>query len=206
MLDIAIAVDRVTAIQWPVAYKLRNRARYAALTLMVALCLAAFDVAFIWFTTEVQPNPGCPGGGCFMSDIYLNYSGYSDMSIDSVGLVITALLLISLILFKRRSGAAGNQDKTFKRANRTAVSVLLCSSITLLLPGALQGVGSTFGFSAIQKFGPSVAFGMVLNAAANPFIYGYGHTDIYRALRKLLNKNTIVEDIPRQIMSTTAQS
>jgi hypothetical protein len=52
-IDVAIALDRITAIQWPIAYKLRKRYKYVAVTLAIGCTWGALDITTLFTTTDI---------------------------------------------------------------------------------------------------------------------------------------------------------
>lgn len=57
-----------------------------------------------------------------------------------------------------------------------------------MAPSSLQTIGVAFNFDVFLKIGPFAAFGLVLNSALNPFIYGFRHHDIRQAMIQFLGK------------------
>uniref|UniRef100_A0A914USB1 G-protein coupled receptors family 1 profile domain-containing protein n=1 Tax=Plectus sambesii TaxID=2011161 RepID=A0A914USB1_9BILA len=197
ILDCGIAIDRLTAIQWPISYQSRSRFRYTAAFLALGILLATFNVTYALTTTEIKQRPGCAVAGCFLSSSFNIVSGYVNLVIDPVVLITTLLVLYKVYTLKTSRISQRNEaSEMFKRANRATVGVMLCSIVTMLVPSVLQSVGKVFGFDLYQQVGPVSALTLILNAAANPFIYGFRHSDIRAAVKTFRQRNTsIVIDV-----------
>uniref|UniRef100_A0A914WDN2 Uncharacterized protein n=1 Tax=Plectus sambesii TaxID=2011161 RepID=A0A914WDN2_9BILA len=75
------------------------------------------------------------------------------------------------------------EQEKFQRANRVAVSVLLCSGFCILLPNMCAGVGELLDVLMFQYTGPLVPLGLILCGFVNTFIYALKHKDIRHAIR-----------------------
>uniref|UniRef100_A0A914VJB8 G-protein coupled receptors family 1 profile domain-containing protein n=1 Tax=Plectus sambesii TaxID=2011161 RepID=A0A914VJB8_9BILA len=163
ILTVAIAFDRFSAFAWPVAYKLRRRGYYTLASAAVAITWGVTDASFCYFTAPFVPKTGCGAAGCFMNETFRYYWGVSDMFINAIVMVITALVL----------------------ANQITVSVLLCSGICIFLPSTLGGLGELFGLSAFASLGPFVAVGLQACGVGNAFIFIFQHTVIRNSIYEI---------------------
>uniref|UniRef100_A0A914VY35 G-protein coupled receptors family 1 profile domain-containing protein n=1 Tax=Plectus sambesii TaxID=2011161 RepID=A0A914VY35_9BILA len=96
ILTLAIAVDRVYAVYWPITYKVRRKSLYILGSILIGCSWATFDGTFLMTSTNFTSHPGCAAAGCFTDRPFRNYRGTSDMCINLVAMITTTILLLKL--------------------------------------------------------------------------------------------------------------
>uniref|UniRef100_A0A914V3D1 G-protein coupled receptors family 1 profile domain-containing protein n=1 Tax=Plectus sambesii TaxID=2011161 RepID=A0A914V3D1_9BILA len=207
ILTVAIAFDRLSALQWPINYKLKRRSHYAAGALAIGLLWGTFDVTFDLTTAAFTANPNCAAAGCFLSTKFRYYQGVSNMFINAFTMAITALVYFKIKSIKIHPGrlvlSTGSSSEIesakFTHANRIVLSVLLCSGVFVFIPSIFSGLGEMIGLAAFAALGPFVGVGLLASGVGNAFIFGFKHTAIRQAIRSTWNK------IPEQQTRTSRE-
>jgi hypothetical protein len=70
---LAIAIDRVHSIYWPIDYQHKNKERYATLTGMIGCICAIIELIALCASTPFVEHRGCPTFGCFVNATYIAY-------------------------------------------------------------------------------------------------------------------------------------
>uniref|UniRef100_A0A914WQF5 G-protein coupled receptors family 1 profile domain-containing protein n=1 Tax=Plectus sambesii TaxID=2011161 RepID=A0A914WQF5_9BILA len=206
ILTVAIAIDRLVAVRWPILYKKRPKLLYVTGSIAVGCSWGAVDAILLLTTTNFVPRIGCAAAGCFAAQSFRNYKGIADMCINFVAMAATITLLLrlrrlssivhpamiaALYSANSRDQAALNatsrnvlvfnastEEEKFKNANRIVASVLLISGVCIFLPSLFAGFGEMFHIGAFQKAGPFVAVGLLLSGCLNAVVYGMNHSAV----------------------------
>lgn len=101
ILTLAIALDRLTAVEWPLFYRLRSKRRYAIGSFIFGLLWAVVDGILLFVMSEFRQLPGCAAGGCFLGSNFRLYWSVSNMILNLIVMLTTVLLLIKLRTYNK---------------------------------------------------------------------------------------------------------
>uniref|UniRef100_A0A914UZC7 Inter-alpha-trypsin inhibitor heavy chain H3 n=1 Tax=Plectus sambesii TaxID=2011161 RepID=A0A914UZC7_9BILA len=223
ILTVAIAIDRLVAVRWPIIYKKRPKLLYVTGSIAVGCSWGAVDAILLLTTTNFVPRIGCAAAGCFASQSFRNYKGIADMCINFVAMAATITLLLRLrrlssivnptmiaALYSANSSDqaalnatsrnvlvfnASTEEEKFKNANRIVASVLLISGVCIFLPSLFAGIGEMFHIGAFQKAGPFVAVGLLLSGCLNAVVYGMNHSAVKKAQEERFASPALVREV-----------
>uniref|UniRef100_A0A914P9W3 G-protein coupled receptors family 1 profile domain-containing protein n=1 Tax=Panagrolaimus davidi TaxID=227884 RepID=A0A914P9W3_9BILA len=200
IITIAIAVDRLQAMRFPVFYRGKNHMRYVWGILIIGLILGYSDVILEFFTTEFNIHRyNCAAIGCFQDKLFRAYWGISNMVLNVIALILTIWVAIELNLIGSRSltQIVGQRErKQLAQANKLSFGVLLISMAFLLIPSTFVGIIELYNLDIFKKYGPFYVFGLLLAGVSNSFIYIGLHQEIRTAAIYVLKNRTFKMNVP----------
>uniref|UniRef100_A0AC34G1B2 G-protein coupled receptors family 1 profile domain-containing protein n=1 Tax=Panagrolaimus sp. ES5 TaxID=591445 RepID=A0AC34G1B2_9BILA len=212
IITIAIAIDRLQAMRFPVFYRGKNHMRYVLGVLLSGILFGFLDVILEFYTTQFNVHRyNCAAIGCFQDKLFRAYWGISNMVLNIVALVLTVWVAVELNLIRGRSPATifGQReqkqlaqvryDYQTRLANKLSFGVLLISMAFLLVPSTFVGIIELFNLDIFKKFGPFYVFGLLLAGVSNSVIYIWLHQEIRTAAIHVLKHRTC----KMEIQSTT---
>uniref|UniRef100_A0AC34F3I4 G-protein coupled receptors family 1 profile domain-containing protein n=1 Tax=Panagrolaimus sp. ES5 TaxID=591445 RepID=A0AC34F3I4_9BILA len=195
IITIAIAIDRLQAMRFPVFYRGKNHMRYVLGVLFSGILFGFLDVILEFYTTEFNVHRyNCAAIGCFQDKTFRAFWGMSNMVLNFFALVLTIWVAVELNLMRRRSFAqtfGQREQKQLAQANKLSFGVLLISMAFLFIPSTFVGIIELFNLDIFKKFGPFYVFGLLLAGVSNSVIYIWLHQEIRNATLYVLKNRSL---------------
>ncbi|KAK6045771.1 hypothetical protein COOONC_16724 [Cooperia oncophora] len=162
-LTIAIALERMLALLFPVCYRKLPASKYAVYCLLVGSFLGTVDLVLLFALTPFKRSPQCGAFGCFISAEYRFYLGNSNMAMGIVVIILITILIIRLRFMQRQRvhNSQSWESQMFMQANRTSAGILVTSVLFVTIPSVGVGVIEVFGYSIFRAIGPFYSVGLL---------------------------------------------
>ncbi|CAJ0607709.1 unnamed protein product [Cylicocyclus nassatus] len=206
----AIAIDRLRALYFPIAYYRQSKRTWSVAAFVLALLLAFIDWIVLQLTVKIQRVPGCSSFGCFTNELFRAYWGLSNMMMNLLSCILTVLIVYHLykrsaLMSKAAEVEKHNKSKIDKSANRVALYILLVSALIGVVPGCLNGVGTIVSFKLLEEVSFFVGTCATLSGLSHAFIFGMAHREIKAAImRKICGVKMLERVTTRVDHSSTA--
>ncbi|TKR93167.1 hypothetical protein L596_007671 [Steinernema carpocapsae] len=182
---VAIAMDRLFCIWAPILYRRTETIAFGFLRFSICCAYSTVGSSLPYFGLLFEPStlPVCSSGAAAASW----FSAYWILFSSVLTLVLYVVYISIYFIFSRRNSGSTDKNSVQRTITVTITAVLVSYFFLYCIPNLLiliaQFVGPTPTIISATSLITSIGSG--LNAAGNVFIYGWKHTELRQAMKRI---------------------
>ncbi|KAK5984545.1 hypothetical protein GCK32_007652 [Trichostrongylus colubriformis] len=154
-------------------------------------------ILYIFFRARklrLRETPNCAAMGCFLSDAFAHYWGFSNMIMGVTVIILTVLLIVKLKLIQFNSQSVKSdfekhRVRRINQANRISAGVILISLTFVTLPSVCVSLVKILGSSTFETVGPFYIVGLLCSGTCQSMVYVVLNRDVRKMAKACLLGN-----------------